>query len=259
MVTVPLKEWQKRAPYVALATVVLVVFGGRSFSAEATDKCFKISVGKALPEPLTSPRCKSRYASLDEAKTACAANTECTGIGHDHGIEDCGSDKKFELRKSKEAVGDSANVLTWVAGECSEAAKLTWPGSSDDIKALIASSFEGFTETKDGVYSFTFEAGTGAAAQDGDKIVTNFAGYLVDGTKYRSTYDDALKPEGTFSFVPSTGQAIKGFDIAGLDMKQGEKRVVLIPPEYAYKEQGDGGPVPGDAWVIYFIELVELA
>ena len=51
---------------------------------------------------------------------------------------------------------------------------------------------------------------------------------------------------------------IPGFDIMVQDMKIGERRTIVLPPDMAYGDQGAGGVIPGGAYIAFDVELVKL-
>lgn len=71
-------------------------------------------------------------------------------------------------------------------------------------------------------------------AKKGDTVNVHYHGKLSDG----STFDSSEGRE-PLQFTVGTGQVIKGFDDAMLDMKIGEKKTVNIPVADAYGERND--------------------
>ncbi len=97
------------------------------------------------------------------------------------------------------------------------------------------------------------KVGEGAAVQDGDVVSVHYAGRLQDGTEF----DNSKKRGEPFEFKVGGGQVIKGWEEGLVGMKVGGERILVIPPEMAYGDQGIG-PIPGGATLIFSIELVAI-
>lgn len=70
--------------------------------------------------------------------------------------------------------------------------------------------------------------------KNGDKVRVHYHGKLNDG----STFDSSEGRE-PLEFQVGSGQVIKGFDDALVDMKTGDKKTVVIPAEHAYGEASE--------------------
>ncbi|MCK9175214.1 MAG: FKBP-type peptidyl-prolyl cis-trans isomerase [Desulforhopalus sp.] len=94
--------------------------------------------------------------------------------------------------------------------------------------------------------------GEGPFPQKGNLVKVHYTGCLLDGTKFDSSVDRGEPIE----FKVDTGQVIPGWDQALLNMKKGEERVLIIPPELGYGPQGRG-PIPPNAWMVFDVELID--
>ena len=74
------------------------------------------------------------------------------------------------------------------------------------------------------------EEGYGVKPLAGQKIKAHYAGYLLSGAKFDSSYDRRSPLE----FQVGIGRVIKGWDEALLDMAVGEKRIIKVPPALGY-------------------------
>ncbi|HRO43311.1 MAG TPA: peptidylprolyl isomerase [Flavipsychrobacter sp.] len=70
--------------------------------------------------------------------------------------------------------------------------------------------------------------------KNGDVVRVHYHGKLTDG----STFDSSEGHE-PLEFTVGSGQVIKGFDDAMVNMQPGEKKTVNIPVEEAYGERND--------------------
>ena len=95
--------------------------------------------------------------------------------------------------------------------------------------------------------------GTGAEATTGRPASVNYSGYLYSATATgnKGTPFDA----GSFSFVVGTG-VIPGFSQGVLGMRVGGQRRVIIPPSLGYGAQGSPPQIPGNATLVFEIELL---
>jgi len=99
------------------------------------------------------------------------------------------------------------------------------------------------------------QVGTGAEAKAGNKVSVHYVGTLTNGTKFDSSRDRG-KP---FEFGLGAGQVIKGWDQGVAGMKVGGKRKLTIPPSLGYGARGAGGVIPGNATLVFEVELLGLA
>ncbi len=97
-----------------------------------------------------------------------------------------------------------------------------------------------------------FVAGTGKEAKTGGTATVNFTGW-VDQVKIDSS-DDRGKPT---SFVIGGGQVIEGWSLGVKGMREGGVRLLIIPPELAYGQEGRAGFVGRNKTLWYRIELVK--
>merc|ERR1711955_129509 len=92
-----------------------------------------------------------------------------------------------------------------------------------------------------------------AKSKNGDMLSMHYTGTLLDGKKF-----DSSVGRDPFSFQLGAGQVIKGWDQGLTDMCVGEKRVLTIPPQLAYGEQGAGNVIPPGATLKFSVELIAI-
>lgn len=122
---------------------------------------------------------------------------------------------------------------------------------SDDLAASLT------TATRRGVISELVATdvrfGIGEEVTTGDTVVVNYVGTLQNGQEF----DNSYKRGQPFSFTVGAGDVIAGWDEGVVGMKVGGQRVLVIPAEKAYGREGFG-PIPGNATLVFSIELVEI-
>mgnify|MGYP003394941154 CR=1 FL=1 len=95
--------------------------------------------------------------------------------------------------------------------------------------------------------------GEGAEAVIGSIVMVHYTGTLDNGT----VFDTSVGGQ-PYRFVLGGGQVIPGWDQGIQGMREGGKRLLIIPPELAYGTQGYG-PIPPNATLIFQVELVDVA
>ncbi|MXZ71971.1 MAG: FKBP-type peptidyl-prolyl cis-trans isomerase [Acidobacteria bacterium] len=92
---------------------------------------------------------------------------------------------------------------------------------------------------------------------NGDVLNVDYTGWLYDpnaqdnkGTQFDS---------GNFTFTLGIGQVIPGWDRGLLGMRVGGRRVIVIPPELGYGEDGSPPRIPGNATLLFEVELLSIS
>jgi peptidyl-prolyl cis-trans isomerase A (cyclophilin A) len=116
----------------------------------------------------------------------------------------------------------------------------------------VEAAFPGYSKDDNGIYYKVTKAGTGEKTGKGKAVAAEYKGYLIDGKVF-----DQSKGRGPLEFSTAGGQMIPGFDIMVQDMKLGEKRTIVLPPEMAYGVNGVPGVIPGNSYIAFDVELVK--
>jgi len=125
----------------------------------------------------------------------------------------------------------------------------------DDDGPFTEKFFEGFTRTQSGLLYKVIEDGYGVEPKSGQKVAAGYAGYLMNGASFDSSYLRKVP----LQFDVGVGRVIKGWDEALLTMKVGEKRILKIPPNLGYGSRGAGNVIPPDSTLVFFVELVQVS
>lgn len=91
-------------------------------------------------------------------------------------------------------------------------------------------------------------------AKVGDTVMVHYTGKLEDGT----VFDSSVSRGTPFSFTLGENKVIRGWEEGILGMKEGEKKTLTIPPELGYGEFGIPGVIPGNATLIFDVELIDI-
>eukprot|EP00965_Chrysotila_dentata_P239604 6203202-Pleurochrysis_carterae.AAC.1 len=91
--------------------------------------------------------------------------------------------------------------------------------------------------------------GKGVRAARGKKVTVKYAGSLTNGKRF-----DA----GNITFRLGAGEVIKGWDEGVASMQVGGKRQLKIPPALGYGRRGSPPVIPGNATLMFDVELINV-
>ncbi len=88
----------------------------------------------------------------------------------------------------------------------------------------------------------------------GDMLEVHYSGYLPND----QMFDSSVKRGQPFNFQVGLGKVIKGWEEAFLNMHEGEKYRIIVPPHLAYGERGAGKVIPPNATLIFDVNLFRI-
>jgi len=152
-------------------------------------------------------------------------------------------------------VGKSAkkfNALK-VFNEAKEASKKIELEKKQLMEEKLESVSQDAETTDSGLKYIMLEEGKGKSPMSGQNVSVHYTGYLLDGTKFDSSYDRG-EP---ITFPLGQGRVIKGWDEGISLLKVGGKAKFIIPPDLAYGSRAIG-PIPANSILIFEVELVDI-
>ncbi|CEG45101.1 fkbp-type peptidylprolyl cis-trans isomerase [Plasmopara halstedii] len=155
-------------------------------------------------------------------------------------------DKKIAKQKIKEK--EIVEKIAEVTGSHPKNKKRAAAVESVEVpkKAKVA------TRVHKGVTIEEIAVGKGGPVQRGRKVSILYRGRLTNGKQFDSN-QSRKKP---FTFRHGIGDVIKGMDIGIEGMRVGSKRTIKIPAKLGYGREGMPPTIPGNADLIFDIELV---
>jgi len=91
-------------------------------------------------------------------------------------------------------------------------------------------------------------------SRKGDVLHVHYTGTLEDGTEF----DSSRKRDNPFIFSLGMGQVIKSWDQGMLNMCEGERRKLVIPPDMGYGTHGSPPTIPANAVLTFDVELIRI-
>jgi peptidylprolyl isomerase len=155
--------------------------------------------------------------------------------------------KEAESFKTDQNAFNNALAMIKVKGNKKEEERLT------KIKETISQKWPEAQKTTSGLRYVIKKEGAGESPKPGTTIAVHYTGRLLENNRKFDSSHDRGEP---LKFKVGVSQVIPGWDEALLDMKKGEERTIIIPPELGYGSRGAGGVIPPNAWLVFDVELV---
>ncbi len=109
-----------------------------------------------------------------------------------------------------------------------------------------------YETTESGLQIAIVEEGDGDPAEEGNIVLVHYTGKLSDGT----TFDSSVGGE-PIRFSLGQGRVIDGWDEGIAMLDEGDRALLIIPPELGYGPGGTGG-IPPNATLYFEVELVDV-
>lgn len=154
--------------------------------------------------------------------------------------------------------GDEAKGFTATQADFDRLVKEVADREAAEREKELASVIEGCEKDSNGIYFKITKEGSGPKCGSGKFVTTEYKGALTDGTVFDGSAKLLRGGHEPLNFTTGAGQMIPGFDIMVQDMSQGEVRTVVLPPELGYGSRGYPGVIPGNAYLVFDIELVSI-
>jgi peptidylprolyl isomerase len=117
--------------------------------------------------------------------------------------------------------------------------------------AGIREQYPNVTASPSGILYEILSQGSGPKPGAGDTVRLNYRAMFLDGRVFDSSDTTGIPLE----FPAGVGRVLPAFDETALDMRLGERRLAIIPPELAYGERGAGDVIPPNSFLVMEFEL----
>ena len=103
--------------------------------------------------------------------------------------------------------------------------------------------------------------GTGPDIALRSVILVGYTGWLYDpcAKDFKGAQFDTSDGRATpFGLIVGTGKVIKGWDEGVIGMKQGGKRMLIIPPDKAYGERSPTPKIPPNSTLVFEVSIIQI-
>ena len=152
--------------------------------------------------------------------------------------------------------GDKAKAFTATQADFDRLAQKVAADNAAKKERELADFIAGCTKSPEGIYYNILKEGSGNKIGKGKAVRVEYKGYFADGSIFDGSAKMVQGGHEPLDFNTGAGQMIQGFDLMVQDMKVGETRKMVLPPEYAYGSRGIPGVIPGGAYLAFDVMVV---
>jgi len=115
---------------------------------------------------------------------------------------------------------------------------------------------EDFTTSKHGIKYKIITPSNEPKAQIGDVVSVHYTGWLLKGiNQVGQKFDSSVDRGEPFQFDLGYKQVIEGWELSLSDMRIGEERLVILPPQLGYGNRSVS-VIPANSFLIFNIKLL---
>lgn len=125
---------------------------------------------------------------------------------------------------------------------------------SAEDRDIIEKRWPDAGQTASGMRYLILKDGAGPKVRNRQRVSVLYKGSLLDDT----VFSEKVDPKDPFKFTVGNGEVILGWEEALLDMKAGEKRLLIIPFALGYGLRGREPDIPNRATLVFEVELLKI-
>ena len=173
----------------------------------------------------------------------------------------------YEMKTEAEMQAFYEEAMMKEQEKSAERAKTLLVEEAKTIDAYLAKNNLKGQKTASGLVYVIEREGTGDSTTVGSTLYVNYAGYLLDGPLFDTSYPELAKANNMFSeerpYEPlpvnvGMGQVIPGWDEGLMLLKKGSKAKLIIPSPLGYGEGGAGAMIPANSILVFDVEVTDI-
>lgn len=160
--------------------------------------------------------------------------------------------------------GDSATLIIPITKDLNNGAALKQKWIYYDVEILDVKTYPFFEiKNRDTIYAekklkyFLVRQGNGSSENDNCELTIAYTGYRIDDSGKKIIFDASRESGQLLKMQTGKNAVIPGFEIGIKDMKLGEARTLLIPPDLGYGSAGlPAAEIPPGTTLYFDVELI---